>query len=49
LEERQRFEQFAGRIAEVHQVRAGAEMGRVALWQDVAHALFNVQEFVYIP
>ncbi len=48
-EEQQRFEQFTSRIAEVHQVPAAGVLNSVPLWRDVAHALFNVQEFVYVP
>jgi Protein of unknown function (DUF1553) len=48
-EERDRFVEFAQQSAVLNRVSPDKVMSSAAVWQDVAHALFNVQEFVYIP
>jgi hypothetical protein len=53
-EERQRFEQAAHRFAELHGTGGGGTVeveivNSRAVWKDVAHAIFNLAEFVYIP
>jgi hypothetical protein len=48
-DERERFVRFVAQLADVHQVSVAAVTGSMPVWQDVAHALFNVQEFIYIP
>jgi uncharacterized protein DUF1553 len=53
-EERGRFEQAARRFAELHGTGGGGTVeaeivNSRAVWKDVAHAIFNLAEFVYIP
>jgi hypothetical protein len=48
-EERERFEQAVARLAELHGVPAGEVLRSREVWQDVAHALFNLSEFIYVP
>lgn len=48
-EELARLEPFIGQLAELHQVPAAEVLSSKALWRDVAHAIFNLQEFVYVP
>ena len=46
--EKQRFEMLVNRLSELHQVRAAELLSSVAVWRDVAHAMFNLKEFIYI-
>ena len=39
---------FAIRSAELHGVTGDVMMQQV-VWQDVAHAIFNLKEFIYVP
>jgi Protein of unknown function (DUF1553) len=48
-EEQSRFEQVALQLAELQQVPADAVLSSRAVWKDLAHAIYNLQEFVYIP
>jgi hypothetical protein len=48
-DERERFTKVVGELAALHGVPAEGVLRSRALWQDVAHAMFNLQEFVYIP
>ena len=47
--ERRRFEQAVAHFAELHDVPAGSVLKSQAVWRDVAHTLFNLKEFSYIP
>jgi hypothetical protein len=47
--ERDRFAQAVEQLAGLHQVSGGEVMRSRAVWKDVAHAVFNLSEFVYIP
>jgi hypothetical protein len=47
--ERERFTRFAMQVADLHQVPHSAILSSRAVWRDVAHTLFNVQEFITIP
>jgi len=47
--ERSRFEQAAIQLAELHAVPAGDILKSEVVWREVAHTLFNLQEFVFIP
>jgi hypothetical protein len=52
--ERGRFELAARRFAELHAIPTGRapEAGMLksrAVWKDMAHAIFNLAEFIYIP
>lgn len=43
------FEQLVDSLAEQHQINGGQTMHAAVLWKDVAHVMFNLQEFIYIP
>jgi hypothetical protein len=47
--ERCRFEQAAAQLAELHAVLPGDILKSEVVWREIAHTLFNLQEFVYIP
>ena len=47
--EQQRFELAARQIAELHQVSAADVLASQIVWKELAHAMFNLQEFIYIP
>jgi hypothetical protein len=47
--ERERFEKAVAQLAELHEVPADAVLKNRAVWKDVAHAVFNVKEFIYVP
>ncbi len=47
--ERDRFARAVEQLAALHGVRAGEVMKSRAVWKDLAHTLFNLSEFVYIP
>ncbi|MEN9575550.1 MAG: hypothetical protein RL514_3405 [Verrucomicrobiota bacterium] len=47
-EELPRLVKLASRSAELHGIAPGALMACAPVWQDVAHALFNVKEFIYV-
>ncbi len=44
-----RFEQAVTQLAELHQVAAADRLTSQPLWRDVAHAMFNLNEFIYVP
>lgn len=53
-EERGRFELAAESLARLHGAAAGEAdtsmlLGQKAVWRDLAHAMFNLTEFTYIP
>ena len=48
-EEAARFEQAAMQLAEVHGISAADVLQSRPVWKDLAHAIFNLQEFIYIP
>ncbi|WLD10045.1 PSD1 and planctomycete cytochrome C domain-containing protein [Planctellipticum variicoloris] len=48
-DERQRFEQTALQLAELHQIAPGDVLQSQVVWKDLAHAVFNLKEFIYIP
>jgi hypothetical protein len=48
-EERQRFEQAVGELAALEGVPAEDVLRSRAVWKDIAHAVFNLKEFIYIP
>lgn len=43
-----RFEKSVQELAALHQVAAGEVLRSKPVWKDVAHALFNVKEFIYV-
>jgi len=48
-EERESFVQLAIQLAELHQVPTGELLLSHTVWKDIAHAVFNQQEFIYVP
>ena len=48
-EERVAFAQVAVQLAELHQLPTGELLLSHAVWKDIAHAVFNQQEFIYVP
>ena len=48
-EEIARFDSAIRQLAELYQVPNGQIMQSMAIWKDVAHAIFNLNEFIYIP
>jgi hypothetical protein len=48
-EERQRFERAVAELAALEGVPAEDVLRSRAVWKDVAHAVFNLKEFIYIP
>ena len=44
-----RFEKAITQLAELHQVAASDVLKSQLLWRDVAHAMFNLNEFIYVP
>ncbi len=47
--ERQRFERTVVELAELHQVPSTNVLTSQPVWRDLAHAIFNLKEFIYIP
>jgi hypothetical protein len=47
-EERRRFEQAVAQFAELHAVPPAEVLKSVAVWKDLAHAMFNLKEFITI-
>ena len=47
-EDLSRLVKLASRSAELHGLAPGALMACAPVWHDVAHALFNVKEFIYV-
>jgi hypothetical protein len=37
------------RLAELHQVSAEQILTSQVIWKDVAHTMYNLKEFLYIP
>jgi hypothetical protein len=48
VEERERFEKAVGELARLHGVPAERVLRSLAVWKDVAQAMFELQEFIYI-
>ncbi len=48
-EELFRFEQTIRHLAELYQVPADGVMNSASIWKDIAHAIFNMNELIYIP
>jgi hypothetical protein len=44
-----RFEGTAAKLAALHGVDADKILGSALVWRDLAHTLFNMKEFIYIP
>lgn len=48
-EEQARFQQAIQQLAELYQVPSDQILTNSAIWKDIAHALFNLNELIYIP
>ncbi len=48
-DERQRFVELVAQLAVLHQVPDADVLHSRLVWRDVAHTIFNLQEFIYIP
>ncbi len=48
-EEMSAFQTLAVQLAELHQVPPSDILLNHAVWKDIAHAVFNLQEFIYVP
>ena len=48
-DERQGFDAMVSELALLHQVSPGDILKSQAVWKDIAHAIFNLKEFIYIP
>lgn len=48
-DEQARFEQAVGQLAELHNVPSNDLLKSQAVWKDVAHSIFNLKEFIYVP
>jgi hypothetical protein len=48
-DEREHFEQAVARLAALHGVPPDGILKSRAVWRDVAHTMFNLKEFIYIP
>ncbi len=48
IDESQRWADAVSDLAQLHQVADSERLSHVALWQDIAHAIFNTKEFVYV-
>ena len=48
-EEQEGFAQAVVAPAALHQVPPAETLHSQAVWRDVAHAMFNMKEFIYIP
>lgn len=46
--ERARFTSLANEVASLHKVASEKLMDSQVVWKDVAHAIFNLKEFVYV-
>ncbi len=47
--EQQRFEAMVSELAALHEVPPGDVLKSQAVWKDIAHAMINLKEFIYIP
>jgi hypothetical protein len=48
-EERERFERAAVRLGDLHQVTPDGLLASRLVWKDLAHTMFNLKEFFYLP
>ena len=47
-EEREQFSRAVSKLAELHGVAGDSILTSQVVWHDVAHAIFNLKEFIYI-
>ena len=48
-DEQTRFEQAVEQLAELNSVPSADVLKSQAVWKDMAHSLFNLKEFIYVP
>jgi hypothetical protein len=48
-DEREEFEDLVRQLSELYQVRPESILRERTIWKDIAHAIFNLKEFIYIP
>jgi hypothetical protein len=48
-DERQRFAEGVAELADLHGVRPANVLSSPVVWKDVAHTMFNLKEFIYVP
>lgn len=48
-EEKTRFIRFVDQLADLHRISRAEIMQSQAIWSDLAHTMFNLQEFIAIP
>ena len=48
-DERESFGRAVTQLAELHQVSSSHVLLSHAIWKDIAHTVFNLQEFVFVP
>ena len=48
-EELKRFHQLIDHLAKLHGVAPNEASQSPNIWSDVAHVMFNLKEFIYIP
>jgi hypothetical protein len=48
-EERDRFQHAVDELARLHGVAADDVLAHHTVWRDVAHAFFNLKEFIFVP
>jgi hypothetical protein len=49
LEEHERFTRFVVQLAALHNTAPETVLGSEMVWGEVAHTMFNLQEFIFIP
>ena len=49
VSEKQRFIEAAEHLAELRSLRKEALLSSQEIWEDLAHAVFNLKEFIFIP
>lgn len=47
--ERDRAATYLSSVAREHRISESRALGETQLWQDFAHAIFNLKEFIYVP
>ena len=48
-DEHDQFTQLLNRLASLHKIPAADRMTSQPIWKDMAHVIFNLKEFIYLP
>jgi hypothetical protein len=48
-DEAEEFGQLVGYLADFHQVKTEETLANRLIWEDIAHVVFNLKEFIYVP